>query len=125
MARFTGKIVLVTCAAGGQGAEEALRLVSEGARVVIADILEDQGRQVADSLGNGAGFKRLDVASETDWQAVIAHCPGCQNASLSSIRSEDGGNPRPEDCHCLEFLAISSAVSFCWLARTRSAKPAV
>jgi 3alpha(or 20beta)-hydroxysteroid dehydrogenase len=74
MARFAGKIVLVTGASSGQGAEEARRLVSEDARVVIADILEDQGRQVAESLGSSADFKRLDVASETDWQDVIAHC---------------------------------------------------
>jgi 3alpha(or 20beta)-hydroxysteroid dehydrogenase len=74
MKRFTDKIILVTGAARGQGAEEALRLVGEGAQVVIADVLDEEGRALADSLGSRANFRHLDVSSESNWQDVIAAC---------------------------------------------------
>ncbi|MBV9778017.1 MAG: glucose 1-dehydrogenase, partial [Acetobacteraceae bacterium] len=44
----------------------------EGAKVVIADTLEDEGRQVAAAIGEAALFHRLDVTDEAEWQAVVA-----------------------------------------------------
>ena len=74
MPRLRNKIVLITGAARGQGAAEARLFVRAGARVVITDVLEAEGRQLAEELGKDAAiFLRHDVTSETDWhQAVTA-----------------------------------------------------
>jgi NAD(P)-dependent dehydrogenase (short-subunit alcohol dehydrogenase family) len=44
----------------------------EGAKVVIADVLEHEGRQVASAIGDSARFEKLDVTSEANWAAVVA-----------------------------------------------------
>lgn len=72
MDRLKDKIILITGGARGQGAAEARLFVSEGARVVITDVLEDQGRALAAELGQSASFVKHDVTSETDWAAAIA-----------------------------------------------------
>lgn len=74
MKKFTDKIILVTGAAGGQGAEEATQLVAEGARVVIADIKTEQGEALAKQLGPSATFQKLDVSDAAAWQSTMAHC---------------------------------------------------
>ena len=71
MSRLPNKIILITGAARGQGAAEARRFVREGARVVITDILEAQGQELARELGKDAVFLRHDVSSETDWQNAV------------------------------------------------------
>ena len=72
MRRFANRTVIVTGAARGMGASHARGFVAEGANVVIADLLEQQGRTLADELGEHAIFSRLDVTSETDWAATLA-----------------------------------------------------
>jgi len=54
------------------GANHARGFVAEGANVVIADILEQEGRELAQELGDRAVFARLDVTSEEDWAATVA-----------------------------------------------------
>ncbi|WP_272545471.1 glucose 1-dehydrogenase [Burkholderia cepacia] len=71
MKRLEGKVALITGAARGQGEAEARRFVAEGARVVIADVLDDAGRRVAAELGDAARFQHLDVTSEAGWQAAV------------------------------------------------------
>jgi 3alpha(or 20beta)-hydroxysteroid dehydrogenase len=71
MSRLQNKIILITGAARGQGAAEARRFVREGARVVITDILEAQGQELARELGKDAVFLRHDVSSEADWQNAV------------------------------------------------------
>jgi NAD(P)-dependent dehydrogenase (short-subunit alcohol dehydrogenase family) len=61
------------------GQSEALLFAREGARVVVADVLELEGRQTADKIaaaGGQARFQRLDVSQEADWQAAIAAAVG-------------------------------------------------
>ena len=54
------------------GAEEAVLFAQEGAKVVIGDVLEAEGRAVAASIPGGqAIFARLDVTSEADWQRAV------------------------------------------------------
>src|SRR5436305_10387596 len=72
MERLRGKVILISGGARGQGAAEARLFVQEGARVIITDVLEDQGQQLARELGQGnATFVRHDVSSETDWQKAL------------------------------------------------------
>ena len=49
------------------GAATARMFAREGAKVVIADVLEHEGRQVADAIGASARFEPLDVTKEEDW----------------------------------------------------------
>jgi 3alpha(or 20beta)-hydroxysteroid dehydrogenase len=74
MSRFQDKIILVSGAARGQGAAEVRRLVKEGARVVLGDVREQEGLELAASLGGCASFMRLDVSDVADWDKVVAHC---------------------------------------------------
>jgi len=74
MSRFQDKIILVSGAARGQGAEEVRRLIKEGARVVLGDVREQEGLELAASLGGCASFMRLDVSDVADWDKVVAHC---------------------------------------------------
>ena len=72
---LAGKAALITGSARGLGAEIAAILARAGAAVMIADILEDQGRQTAEAIraaGGKAAFVRQDVTNETDWEATVA-----------------------------------------------------
>jgi 3alpha(or 20beta)-hydroxysteroid dehydrogenase len=66
-----GKVAIVTGAARGTGEATARLLAAEGARVVVADRLEEPGRAVAEDLGGAARFQRLDVGDEASWQALV------------------------------------------------------
>ena len=70
MGKLDERVVLITGAARGQGAEEARLFASEGARVVVADVLADLGQQVAEEIGDAARFMKLDVADEAQWTAA-------------------------------------------------------
>jgi 3alpha(or 20beta)-hydroxysteroid dehydrogenase len=72
MARFEGKVALVTGAARGMGASHAEGLVAEGAKVVICDVLDDAGEALAARLGSTARFEHLDVTDEQGWRGVVA-----------------------------------------------------
>jgi 3alpha(or 20beta)-hydroxysteroid dehydrogenase len=70
--RLAGKVAIVTGAARGQGEAEARRFAAEGAKVVIADVLDDVGEKVAADIGHAARFEHLDVTSEESWTATVA-----------------------------------------------------
>jgi len=72
--RLEGKVALITGGSRGQGAAEAALFASEGATVVIADILEDRGKQVEAQINEAGGralFVTLDVSSEVDWERAV------------------------------------------------------
>ena len=72
--RLEGKVALISGGSRGQGATEAELFVKEGAKVVIADILEPEGNAVAAQIREGGGdasFIRLDVTSEDDWRDAV------------------------------------------------------
>ena len=72
---FKNKTVLITGASRGQGAMEARMFAQAGASVVIADIVEDEGAALAQSIrdsGGRAEFRKLDVANENDWANAVA-----------------------------------------------------
>jgi 3alpha(or 20beta)-hydroxysteroid dehydrogenase len=71
MGRFDGKVVIVTGAARGQGEAEARLFAGEGAKVVLADVLDAEGQAVASDIGPNALYVHLDVSSESEWQSAI------------------------------------------------------
>ena len=73
--RLENKVALISGGARGMGAAEAKLFASEGAKVVIGDILEDEGRRTEaeiNELGGECVFVPLDVTSEAAWQEVVA-----------------------------------------------------
>ncbi|WP_159768939.1 SDR family NAD(P)-dependent oxidoreductase [Streptomyces sp. HM190] len=70
MGKLDGRVVLVTGAARGQGEQEARLFRAEGARVVVADVLDDRGEALAKEIG--ALYVHLDVGREEDWTAAVA-----------------------------------------------------
>jgi 3alpha(or 20beta)-hydroxysteroid dehydrogenase len=72
MGRLDGKVAIVSGAARGQGEAEARLFAEEGARVVLGDVLDDLGAQVAAEIGDAARYVHLDVRSEADWAAAVA-----------------------------------------------------
>ncbi|MFD7494533.1 SDR family NAD(P)-dependent oxidoreductase [Streptomyces sp. NPDC059832] len=77
MGKLDGRTVLISGAARGQGEQEARLFAAEGARVVIADVLDEQGEALAKGIREELGedvarFVRLDVSREEDWQAAVA-----------------------------------------------------
>ncbi len=72
MGRLDGKVALVTGAARGQGAAEARLFAAEGARVLLGDVLDDEGAAVAAAIGDAAVYRHLDVTSDADWEAALA-----------------------------------------------------
>jgi 3alpha(or 20beta)-hydroxysteroid dehydrogenase len=71
-----GKAAIVTGAASGQGAAEARLFVELGARVVLGDVRDEDGHELARSLGDAARYVHHDVTSADDWQAALAECLG-------------------------------------------------
>jgi 3alpha(or 20beta)-hydroxysteroid dehydrogenase len=71
MKRFENRTVIVTGGARGMGASHARGFIAEGANVVIADVVDQEGRSLVDELGGRAIFSRLDVTSEADWAATV------------------------------------------------------
>ena len=74
--RVAGKVALISGAAGGIGAASARLLAKEGAAVMIADILEEQGQATAIRIGEAGGraqFIRLDVTDAEEWRWALKH----------------------------------------------------
>ncbi len=71
MTDLDGRVAIVTGGARGLGEAYVRALHSAGARVVVADILDEAGEALATELGDRARFVHLDVTSEEGWDAVI------------------------------------------------------
>jgi NAD(P)-dependent dehydrogenase (short-subunit alcohol dehydrogenase family) len=95
--RLAGKVAIVSGAASGMGAATAQLFAREGGKVVIADVLEHEGRQIADAIGAAARFEKLDVTDEDNWATLVAtttrHFGGLDilvnNAGISGSAEQD------------------------------------
>ena len=74
MGRLEDKVAIVTGGARGIGAATAERFVKEGARVLLTDVLVDEGKATAAELGDAARFVEHDVTDETQWPKVVELC---------------------------------------------------
>ena len=72
MTELGGRVCLVTGGARGIGEAYVRALADAGARVVIADILDEPGEPLAAELGNAARFVHLDVTDEVQWESAVA-----------------------------------------------------
>ena len=76
MGRWEGKVTLISGGSKNQGAAEAKLFTAEGAKVVLGDIADEEGRAVKleiKAAGGKADYMHLDVTSAADWQAAAAH----------------------------------------------------
>jgi len=71
MKRLAGRVAIITGGASGIGAASVKLFVAEGARVLIADLQEERGKQLAEQLGESAAYRRVDVSREEDVRAAV------------------------------------------------------
>ena len=72
MARFTDRVFLISGGARGLGEAQARGLIAEGGKVVLGDVLVEDGEKLALELGEACTFLQLDVTSETQWTNAVA-----------------------------------------------------
>jgi 3(or 17)beta-hydroxysteroid dehydrogenase len=118
--RVAGKRILVTGGAAGIGAACARRLANEGAVVIVADLHDAAGEQLAQEIGGH--YRRLDVSSEEQWSALS---PGLKrefggldglvnNAGIASSKAgEDVERIALEDLHRIFAVNVDGTVLGC------------
>ena len=87
MGRVDGKVALISGGARGMGEAHARMLVREGAKVVLGDIVDDEGKALADQLGDAARYVHLDVTDFEQWEAAVATAVeefGCLNVLVNN-----------------------------------------
>src|ERR671937_2713098 len=74
MGRLDGKVALISGGSRGQGATEAKLFVREGAKVVLGDVRDEEGKATEADIraaGGEATYVHLNVTSEADWRAAV------------------------------------------------------
>ncbi|MGH7335268.1 MAG: SDR family NAD(P)-dependent oxidoreductase [Candidatus Rokuibacteriota bacterium] len=127
--RLAGKVALISGGARGMGAVEARLFAKEGARVVLGDILEAEGKAVQEEIraaGGAATFVTLDVTREADWEGAVAtaeHLYGRLDVVVNNAGI--GGGHRIEDTTLEQWertMAVNATGVF---LGTRAAIPAL
>jgi NAD(P)-dependent dehydrogenase (short-subunit alcohol dehydrogenase family) len=73
MGKLDGKVAIITGGASGIGQAAVRLFVAEGSRVLIADIQDDKGEQLAEELGTPVAYMHTDVSQESDVKTAIDH----------------------------------------------------
>ena len=84
MGRVEGKVALISGGARNIGGASARLLVAEGAKVVIGDLLDEEGAALAEELGENARYVHLDVTSDDDWRSAVAFTVKIRSSACSS-----------------------------------------
>ena len=74
MGRLDDKVAIVSGSARGMGAATARLFAAEGARVLVTDVLTEEGARTAEEIGERARFQPLDVTDAASWDAAVAAC---------------------------------------------------
>jgi NAD(P)-dependent dehydrogenase (short-subunit alcohol dehydrogenase family) len=122
-----GSSAIVTGGASGIGEASARQLAAAGSKVVIADLNEERGREVADSVGGV--FAKCDVSSTADADAAVAAASGLgplrvlvNSAGLGYAARTINRDNRPMDLDRFEFvIRVNLIGSFNMLSRAAAA----
>jgi len=124
MARLDGKVAIVTGAARGQGEAEARLFAREGAKVVLADVLDEEGTAVAKDIGAAATYVHLDVGDEAQWAAAI---DAAAAFGALSVLVNNAAIIRPaaiEDTSLADYLSVINVNQVgCFLGMRTAAAP--
>lgn len=127
--RLTGKVALISGGARGMGAVEARLFVKEGARVVLGDILEVEGKAVQEQIraaGGEATFVTLDVTSEADWTRAVATAERLyERLDVVVNNAGIGGGGRIEDTTLEQWERMMAVNATGVFLGTRAALPAL
>lgn len=116
--RLEGKIALITGSAQGIGEETAIVLAKEGARVIVSDIQDEKGQNVANKIGSSAVYLHLDVRNEGEWSYVVKTILQkfskldilVNNAGITGFQ-EDLGPQDPENASLESWRAVHATNS--------------
>jgi len=127
--RLTGKVALISGGARGMGAVEARLFAKEGARVVLGDILEAEGKAVQEQIraaGGEATFVTLDVTSEADWSRAVATAERLYGRLDVVVNNAGiGGGGRIEDTTLEQWERMMAVNATGVFLGTRAAIPAL
>ncbi len=127
--RLTGKVALISGGARGMGAVEARLFAREGARVVLGDVLDADGRAVEADIRKGGGeavYVSLDVRREADWAAAVgAAVDRFGRLDVLVNNAGIGGPGRVEDVTLEEWTRVMDINSTGVFLGTRAAIPAM
>ena len=111
MDRLPNTVAIISGGARGMGAAHARAFVREGARVVIADVLDDEGRALAAELGDTVHYEHLDVTSQSEWEAVVAATIDAFGTVDVLVNNAGIGNMAAIDKYTLEMWNAVLAVN--------------
>ena len=75
--RLENKVAIISGGSRGMGAVEAELFVQQGAKVLVGDVRDDEGRALVEKIGADAVYAHLDVTSEDDWAAAVNKATEC------------------------------------------------
>ena len=127
--RLEGKVALISGGARGMGAEAGRLFTKEGAKVVLGDVLETEGKTTAEEIraaGGEATFVRLDVTSESDWAGAVTEAERLYGKLDVLVNNAGiGGGNRIEDTTLADWERIMAVNSTGVFLGTRAVIPAM
>ncbi len=127
--RLEGKVALISGGARGMGAEAGCLFAKEGAKVVLGDVLETEGKTTVEEIraaGGEATFVRLDVTSESDWAGAVTEAERWYGKLDVLVNNAGiGGGNRIEDTTLADWERIMAVNSTGVFLGTRAVIPAM